>query len=165
MAKLRWRKESYREVQASSLEEVVREALEEIPGDNFFIEDAGLFVDALSGFPGVYSAYVFKTLGNAGILKLLRGEENRRARFRSVVGLKLGGEVKLFTGEVLGSIAEEARGEAGFGYDPIFIPEGSTKTFAEDPELKQRVSHRRRALEKLAAYLATHRFRSSLSQG
>jgi XTP/dITP diphosphohydrolase len=62
--------------------------------------------------------------------------------------------VKLFTGEVRGSIALEPRGSAGFGYDPIFIPSGYTKTFAEAPEIKRRVSHRRRALEKLAAYLS-----------
>jgi XTP/dITP diphosphohydrolase len=159
VARLRWRQESYREVQAETLEEVVREALTEIPGDNFFIEDAGLFITALNGFPGVYSAYVFKTIGNEGILRLLRGEKNREASFQSVVGLKLKGEVKLFTGEVRGRIALEAKGGEGFGYDPIFIPEGYDRTFAENPQLKQRVSHRKRALEKLSAYLkATHHF-------
>jgi XTP/dITP diphosphohydrolase len=159
VARLRWRQESYREVQAETLEEVVKEALTEIPGDNFFIEDAGLFIPALNGFPGVYSAYVFKTIGNEGILRLLKGADNREASFRSVVGLKLRGEVKLFTGEVRGRIALEAKGSEGFGYDPIFIPEGYDRTFAEDTRLKQRVSHRRRALEKLAAYLrTTHHF-------
>ncbi len=154
MVKLHWRQEGYREVQAETLEEVVREALREIPGDNFFIEDAGLFVSALNGFPGVYSAYVFKKIGNEGILKLLKGEENREAVFRSVVGLKLSGEVRLFTGEVRGRIASEPKGSAGFGYDPIFIPSGYSTTFAEAPELKQELSHRRRALEKLAAHLS-----------
>jgi len=70
------------------------------------------------------------------------------------VGLKFGGEVRLFTGEVRGRIAREPRGSAGFGYDPIFIPSGFTRTFAEAPEIKQKLSHRRRALEKLAAYLS-----------
>lgn len=157
VARLRWRRESYREVQAENLEEVVEEALTEIEGDNLFIEDAGLFISALNGFPGVYSAYVFRTIGNPGILRPLKGEKNREACFRSVVGLKIGGEVRLFTGEVCGRIASEARGSEGFGYDPIFIPEGHEKTFAEDARLKARVSHRKRALEKLAAYLTEAR--------
>ncbi len=156
VVRLHWRRESYREVQAETLEEVTKEALREIPGDSFFIEDAGLFIHALNGFPGVYSAYVFKKIGNEGILRLLKGEKNRGATFRSVIGLKLRGEVRLFTGEVYGRIATEARGREGFGYDPIFIPTGHDTTFAEDPVLKQKVSHRRRALQELARYLTSH---------
>ncbi len=129
------------------------EALKEIDGEGIFIEDSGLFVEALKGFPGVYSAYVFKTIGYSGILKLLAGVENRRAYFESVVGLKLKGEVRIFRGRVDGVIAEKARGKGGFGYDPIFIPEGSEKTFAEAPEIKNRVSHRKRALEEMRKFL------------
>jgi len=141
-------------VQAESLKEVVVEALEGME-DNVFIEDSGLFVEDLNGFPGVYSSYVFKTIGWGGILKLLEGSENRKAYFESVVGLKMGGEIKVFEGRVEGSIAMEARGDGGFGYDPVFIPRGSEETFAENPGLKNEVSHRRKALEKLDSYLST----------
>lgn len=135
------------------MEEVVLEAIREINGDNFFIEDSGLFVEALNGFPGVYSAYVFKTLGYKGLLKLMEGEENRRAYFESVVGLSFKGEVKIFRGRVYGTIAEKPQGDKGFGYDPIFIPDGYNLTFAQSPEIKNRVSHRKRALEQMLAYL------------
>ena len=140
-------------MQADSLEEVVLEALRYIREDNFFIEDSGLFVEALNGFPGVYSAYVFKTLGYKGLIKLMEGEENRRAYFESVVGLRFRGEVKIFRGRVYGTIAERPSGEKGFGYDPVFIPEGYNVTFAQSPEIKNRVSHRKRALEQMHAYL------------
>ncbi len=140
-------------MQADSLEEVVLEALREIEGDNFFIEDSGLFVEALNGFPGVYSAYVFRTLGYEGLLKLMEGEQNREAYFESVVGLRFRGEVKIFRGRVYGRIAEEPKGDKGFGYDPVFIPEGYSLTFAQSPEIKNRVSHRKRALEQMHAYL------------
>ncbi len=127
--------------------------MKEMEGDRIFIEDSGLFVEALRGFPGVYSAYVSKTIGYKGILRLMKGEENRKAYFKSVVCLKLKGEIKIFRGKVEGRIAEKARGRGGFGYDPIFIPEGSDKTFAEAPEIKNRASHRKRALEGMKDFL------------
>ena len=144
----------YREVQADSLEEVVKYALEDLDMENVFIEDAGLFIASLSGFPGVYSSYVYETLGNAGVLKLLEGCKERRAGFRSVIGYRgAGKEVKIFEGEVIGTIHTEVRGSEGFGYDPIFIPEGYTKTFAEDMKVKNKISHRKVALGALAEYL------------
>ncbi len=147
-----WINKKYREIQADSLEEVVLEALKNM--DNYtFIEDAGLFIDALNGFPGVYSSFVFKKIGNEGILKLMEDVENRRAKFVSVVGLKINGEYKIFKGVVEGYITHEIRGKGGFGYDPIFIPNGYSKTFAEDTKIKNEVSHRRRALEELAKFL------------
>ncbi len=152
-AKLRWRRQRYTEIQADSLEEVVVHALKEVEGDAVLVEDAGLFISALGGFPGVYSAYVHSTIGNRGILRLLEGEEDRRARMVSVLGLRLGSEVRLFRGEVEGSIATSVRGTHGFGYDPLFVPAGCTSTFAEAPELKAKLSHRKRAAEKLAEYL------------
>lgn len=127
--------------------------MKEIEGDRIFIEDSGLFVEALGGFPGVYSAYVSKTIGFNGVLRLMKGEENRKAYFKSIVCLKLKGEIKIFRGEVEGRIAEKARGKGGFGYDPIFIPKGSEKTFAEAPEIKNIVSHRKSAIEDMRDFL------------
>jgi XTP/dITP diphosphohydrolase len=142
----------YREIQAKTLEEVVTEALKNIEEDGVFIEDAGLFIRGLKGFPGVYSRYVEDTIGNEGILKLMLDVKDRSAVFRSVVGYKEK-DIKIFEGEVEGTIASEIRGEGGFGYDPIFIPKGFNKTFAEDITLKMKLSHRRQAIEKLARYL------------
>jgi|Deesub1362A_J573_1020465.scaffolds.fasta_scaffold00023_167 XTP/dITP diphosphohydrolase len=142
----------YKEIQATTLEEVVVEALNNIREKNIFIEDAGLFINSLKGFPGVYSRYVEDTIGNQGILKLMKDVKDRDAVFKSVVGYK-NREIKIFVGEVEGTIAQEIRGEGGFGYDPIFLPKGFNKTFAEDIHLKMKISHRKRALEKLAKYL------------
>ncbi len=145
---------AYKEIQADSLEEVVKDALNTIDSvDNgVFIEDAGLFIKALNGFPGVYSSYIEDTIGNDGILKLMKDVDERKAIFKSVVGFK-SSDIKIFKGEVKGEIALEFRGRKGFGYDPIFIPEGHKKTFGEDFELKSKISHRKRALEKLAKFI------------
>ncbi|MHA1615833.1 MAG: XTP/dITP diphosphatase [Candidatus Njordarchaeales archaeon] len=134
------------EIQAVSLEEIVKFAVDYIRSrglDNFFIEDAGLFINALNGFPGPFSNYVFKTIGLSGILKLLENVEDRRAYFKSAIGICLNGETKIFTGIVYGKISEEPRGEHGFGFDPIFIPNGFSKTFAEmSIDEKNAISHR-----------------------
>ncbi len=143
----------YLEVQADKPEQVVREALKQIGRDGVFIEDVAISILSLWGFPGVYSRYCFETIGLAGILKLLKGATDRRAKFVSVIGLRENGEVKIFKGEVRGSISSEPRGSGGFGYDPIFVPEGHNKTFAEDMKLKNSVSHRTRALKKLARHI------------
>ncbi|AEH24998.1 XTP/dITP diphosphatase [Pyrococcus yayanosii] len=150
------RKVPYPEVQAESLEEVVKFGLEwlseRIEGP-FFIEDSGLFIEALRGFPGVYSAYVFKTIGNEGILKLMEGIEERDAHFKSVIGY-WDGKAYIFTGIVKGSIATEARGGGGFGFDPIFIPNGFSKTFAEmTTKEKNAISHRGKALKAFSEWL------------
>ncbi|MEE8167975.1 MAG: XTP/dITP diphosphatase [Candidatus Hydrothermarchaeales archaeon] len=142
----------YREVQAARLEEVALQALGEIERKGVFIEDSGLFVKALKGFPGVYSSNTLETIGVDGILKLMQGVDNRNAEFVSIIGLKTE-EVKLFKGIVKGSISLATRGNSGFGYDPIFVPEGYERTFAEDIKLKNEISHRRRALDKLANYI------------
>ena len=144
----------YKEIQADTLEEVVREALENIEEKDVFIEDAGLFVGALGGFPGVYSKYVENTVGNEAILKLLSDVKERSAVFQSVVGYK-SENIEIFEGKVEGEIAEEQRGKKGFGYDPIFIPKGFNKTFAEDITLKMQLSHRKQAMEKLAKHLGS----------
>jgi XTP/dITP diphosphohydrolase len=124
----------------------------------FFIEDSGLTIHALNGFPGPFSAFVFNKIGNAGILKLMvdkKGEE-RRATFKTVVAICESKEKApmLFVGSAEGTIAEAARGEGGFGYDPIFELEGANKTFAEmSTEEKNVVSHRGQAFRKLLDYI------------
>jgi XTP/dITP diphosphohydrolase len=90
-------------------------------GKEVIVEDSGLFVDALKGFPGPYSSYVQRTIGNKGVIKLMEGVEGRRAEFRSVVGFCApGGEPATFTGVWWGDILKEETGTGGFGYDPIF---------------------------------------------
>lgn len=119
-----------------------------------FVEDSGLFVPALNGFPGTYSAWALKKLGNEGILRLLEGKD-RGAEFRCAVAFTEGKEVRLFTGSVRGRVTESIRGNGGFGYDPVFVPEGEEKTFAEAPSLKDSLSHRTRALQKFGEFLST----------
>lgn len=128
-------------------------------GLNCFADDTGLEVEALSGAPGVYSAryageHVSYADNNKLLLKNLAGCQNRKARFRTVIALILDGKEHLFEGRVEGTIATEPHGECGFGYDPLFIPEGSQLTFAEmSPEAKNGISHRGRAVAKLVAFL------------
>ncbi len=123
----------------------------------FMIDDGGLFIEALNEFPGVYSAYVLKTLGVPGILRLMAGVEDRRARFRAVVGyMTEAGEAHFFAGECQGTLANDAHaGAHGFGFDPIFIPDGETVTFAEIPAAeKNKYSHRGKALAALGDFIA-----------
>ena len=128
-------------------------------GEDCFADDTGLEVEALNGAPGVYSARYAgeskNSLDNmALLLKNMEGVKNRKARFRTVIALILNGEEYLFEGVVNGVITEQPRGTAGFGYDPLFVPDGYTTTFAEmDSEAKNAISHRGLAVEKLAAFL------------
>ena len=128
-------------------------------GLNCFADDTGLEVEALSGEPGVYSArYAGEECSSeANMQKLLHnltGKSNRNAQFRTVIALIINGEEKLFNGIVKGSITEEKRGDSGFGYDPIFIPEGFSESFAQmSSEQKNSISHRYRATEQLSNYL------------
>jgi XTP/dITP diphosphohydrolase len=122
------------------------------------VEDAGLSVDALKGFPGPYAAYVYKTIGNRGLLKLMEGVKDRKARFESVVAY-FSGELRepvCFVGAVTGKIALSERRrntKAGFGFDPIFVPSGNRKTFAEmSLEEKNRNSHRANAFRKFGEW-------------
>lgn len=128
-------------------------------GLDCFADDTGLEVAALGGAPGVRSAR-YATDGhdfdanNRLLLHNMEGATDRSARFRTVISLILGGREHLFEGVVEGRIAESAAGVGGFGYDPLFIPEGSDCSFAEMPaEEKNAVSHRGRAVRKLAAFL------------
>lgn len=130
-------------------------------GLSCFADDTGLEVDALDGAPGVYSArYAGENNDSeANVAKLLHnltGKSCRDAQFRTVIALILNGEEKLFDGVVRGSISEERRGVGGFGYDPVFVPEGYTLSFAEMPaEQKNGISHRARAAAALNSYLQT----------
>ncbi len=130
-------------------------------GLDCFADDTGLEVDALGGAPGVRSAR-YATDGhdfeanNRLLLKNLEGIENRKARFRTVIALLQDGKEYLFEGVVEGEIAKEHSGVEGFGYDPIFYPEGAVRTFAEmSKEEKNQISHRARAVKKLVNHLKT----------
>lgn len=128
-------------------------------GLNCFADDTGLEVEALNNAPGVYSAR-YAGPGHdseANMKKLLyemEGKENRKARFRTVIALVWNGKTYTFDGIVNGTITTTKRGENGFGYDPIFIPEGYEQTFAElGNDIKNQISHRAKAVEKLDEFL------------
>ncbi len=115
-------------------------------GKPVVLDDTGFFVSALNDFPGAYAAFVLKAIGYQGILKLLEGEQDRSAKFVTAVGFCDGVHLKTFVGEMRGSISESPSGNEGFGYDPIFIPEEFTKTYAELTfNEKIGISHRSRA--------------------
>jgi len=148
------------EIQHEDIEIIAIYSIKSIKGekDPIFIEDDALYINALSGFPGPYASYVYKTLGLNGVLKLLEGVKDRSAHFKSVVALKKEDMIHVFTGVVKGRISEDIRGKQGFGFDPIFIPEGYNITFAEmGLEEKCNISHRAKALKKLATWLKNHK--------
>ncbi len=128
-------------------------------GVNCFADDTGLLVDALNGAPGVMSArYAGEAKDSEANMNLLLSEmesvADRKAKFVTVISLMLNGEIYQFRGEVRGTIAKGKSGKKGFGYDPIFMPEGLQKTFAElDLEEKNKISHRARAVSELVAFL------------
>ena len=147
----------YTEIQHDSLEEIAahgaQEAYEAL-GDTepVLVDDAGLFVEALDGFPGPYSAYVEDTVGVERLWRLVEGEENRRAHFKTVLAYADEDGVETFEGSVAGTIVAP-RGEGGFGYDPIFEYNG--RTMAEmSTEEKNAISHRGRALATFAEWYA-----------
>ena len=125
-----------------------------------FADDTGLEVEALDGAPGVYSARYAGGEGHdaqANMLKLLHeleGKENRKAQFRTAISLILDGKEYLFEGVIKGEIIREKRGDSGFGYDPVFKPEGYERTFAElGNDIKNKISHRALAVQKLCEFL------------
>jgi len=155
----RWRRRTLPEPQAETLEEVVLSklaAVRDVPG-YVLVEDSGLFIPSLKGFPGVYSAHFLRSWKFGPILELLK-RRNRRAYFRTVAGLRHGNRCETFVGEVYGHIADRPRGRHGFGYDPIFIPDGGSRTFAEiAPEAKNELSHRARAIRQVGERLGSRR--------
>ncbi len=150
----------YPELQADTLEEVARwSALHtvEIFKRPFIIEDSGLFIEGLGGFPGPYSAYAYKTVGNKGILKLMSRIKDRRAIFKSVIAFcQPSNEPVIFAGSVEGEIAKTIQGREGFGFDPIFLY--GDKTFGEiATDEKNEVSHRRAAFDELIGWVLEHK--------
>jgi XTP/dITP diphosphohydrolase len=150
----------YPEIQSDKLENVamygvnyLRKKLKKA----FIIEDAGLFIDVLNKFPGVYSSYVYRTIGLNGILKLIKDFRDNKldSLFKSVIALNIPGKhTKLFIGICQGKISNEIIGNNGFGYDPIFIPKGEEMTFAQMSTItKNRLSHRGKSFNKLIRYL------------
>lgn len=145
-------------LQANSLEKATY--IKEQFAINCFADDTGLEVDALEGAPGVYSARYAgepaNSINNVNLLlKNLKGVSNRKARFRTVITLLINDDTPLFfEGIVEGRITEEVSGNSGFGYDPIFIPQGFSCTFAEmSADEKNRISHRGKAVQKLVNFL------------
>lgn len=157
----------YPEIQAASLREVVEYGMQWIlthdrkpwmddPDHGFVIDDSGIFIKALKDFPGVYSKFVFYTIGNRGILRLLGERNYRQASFRTVLLFHRNGRNHYFKGESKGTIARKECGTNGFGYDPIFIPEGSERTFAEmDTNEKNAHSHRGEAMDHFILFLTS----------
>jgi XTP/dITP diphosphohydrolase len=148
----------YTEIQTDTLEEVaaygIKEVMERLRAP-VMIEDAGLFVEALKGFPGVYSAYVQKTIGNQGILRLMQGAQNRKAFFKSVVAYaEPGMEPVMFQGEIHGRIGFEVKGTKGFGYDPIFYV-NDTSLGEMEIEEKNTISHRAISMKALREWLVS----------
>jgi len=148
------------EIQSDSLEEIAKASVLEafrkcrLP---LIVEDAGLFIEELNGFPGPYAAYVYKTIGNKGLLRLMENAEERKATFRSAIAY-YSSELTMpmcFRGEVVGEITkkEKKRNQSGFGFDPIFKPVHSNRTFAEmGVAEKNRCSHRANALRAFAEW-------------
>ena len=149
------------EIQSESLDEIAQASAVETfqrYGLPIVVEDAGLFVDALKGFPGPYAAYVYKTLGNKGLLRLMESTDKRKAKFKSVVAY-LSSQLKspmCFDGMVSGKIFHEERkagNKMGFGFDPIFQPDNSDKTFAQMNVVEKcKRSHRAAAFRRFAEW-------------
>lgn len=157
------------EIQHVDLEEIASSALAVIVQKTekpVFVEDSGLFVHELNGFPGPYSSYVFDTIGVEGLLKLMEGAKNRKAEFKSSVAFGDGGKwLATFSSTTEGTIQLQPRGSNGFGFDPIFVPMWTQKTFAE-MELKEKTvySHRSKALTKLALWYLNETKQSKASK-
>ena len=154
--------QGYPEIQADSLEEVAAAGAEHLIAAGvkapFVLEDAGLFVSALRGFPGVYSRYALDTIGYAGILRLMRDVELelRTATFQAcLTHVAADGTITHHHGACKGRIADQAAGRGGFGFDPVFIPDGHDRTFAEmTPEEKGALSHRGAAARAFVGWLS-----------
>jgi XTP/dITP diphosphohydrolase len=150
-----------REIQAETLEEIAADSARTTADTllkGVVVEDSGLFVTCLRGFPGPYSSYVYRAIGCQGILRLMTGETDRNAVFRSAVSYcDPNSEPLVFSGEVKGRISPSEKNGRKFGYDPVFIPNGlDGRTFSElDIGEKNNVSHRSKAFSKLASWLLT----------
>lgn len=151
------------EIQSLDVGEVVRaKALAayetlvlDLPPTPIIVEDSGIVFEAWNGLPGALTKWLLESVGNEGLLKMLSSFDDRSARAVCAVAVVDGtGEVAIFTGEVMGSISEKPRGEGGFGWDSIFIPEGGSSTYAEMGDAKNADSHRSRAFRSAGKWLA-----------
>ena len=144
-------KSNLEEIQSNSLDAIAmtkaRDAFSKFKKP-VIVEDDGLFIDSIDGFPGPYSSYVFKTIGNRGILDLLKNK--RKAKFDSIITYCDKTILQSFEGKLNGRISKTQKGK-GWGYDPIFIPNNSVKTFAEMND-KNELSHRYKALKKFSKW-------------
>jgi len=149
-----------KEIQSQELTDIASFAAKqaaESTRKSIVVEDAGFFVRALGGFPGPYSSYVFHAVGCEGILKLLRSVTNREASFEAAVAHCEPGQRPIcFTGRVKGAVTRRAKGTNGFGFDPIFVPRGNQRTFAEmSTDEKNLYSHRARAFTRFCKWFAS----------
>ncbi len=154
------------EIQSNSLVEIAKTCALETYQRCFLpivVEDAGLFIDELNGFPGPYAAYTYKTIGNKGLIQLMKNFRNRKAHFKSVVAYldKVTEPPVIFEGYTEGEIKESEHIDykgSGFGFDPIFSPSDSSRTFAQMTiEEKNRFSHRAKAFRKFAEWYRKNR--------
>lgn len=148
---------SYPELRSDDPEEIARLAakqLADLLDKTVIVEDSGLFIEAINGFPGTCSSYIHKRIGLNGIIKLMQNVKNRKCKYRSAVGFCIPGrEPVSFLGEEDGIVAEEIRGNYGFGHDPIFIPSGKKKTYGEIKNCEKVKKFRKKAVMKLVKYL------------
>ncbi|MFH1785746.1 MAG: XTP/dITP diphosphatase [Candidatus Micrarchaeota archaeon] len=152
---------NHREIRSDSLEEISRVATAAAYKqcrEPVFVEDTGLFIEELNGFPGAFSAWALEKIGLQGILKLMENKTNRHAYFETCIGFKRdASHISIFTGKCTGRISTGKRGSGGFGYDSIFIPEGEHQTFAESITLKNKLSHRYKSLLEFSKLLTSRR--------
>ena len=145
-------KTTLEEIQSNSLNEIAkRKAIDAFTKIQkpILIEDDGLFINSLNGFPGPYSSYAYDTIRNKGIIQLLQNSEHRDAKFVAIIAYYNGiDEVKLFESSIPGKISKEIE-KGGWGYDPIFIPDGESKTYANVLD-KDKLSHRSASLKKFS---------------
>jgi XTP/dITP diphosphohydrolase len=149
--KIHFSKVILKEIQSESIIEVAEDKVKKafnMIKEPVIVEDDGLFIKDLNGFPGIYSSFVFKTIGNKGILNLLKDNENRKASFTSIFSFFDGKIIESFSGETTGYITTKILPE-GWGFDPIFKPENEDKTYGQIDILKKNeISHRSKALRK-----------------
>lgn len=148
------------EIQSLDLAEIARhkviQAYEKLKKP-VFVEDVGFFIDAWNGFPGPFAKYLHRAVGNEGILRMLQSEKNRSIIARSIIGYHDGKKLYTFAGESKGTLSNAPRGRTVWGWDPVFIPEGASLTYAEmGTDEKNKISHRARALAQFKTSLIPH---------
>ena len=147
------------EIRSESIEEIARAAAKtafDLLQKPVVVDDTGFFIDALNGFPGSYAGIVLNFIGYEGILRLMTENEVRASKFMTAVGYYDGQQLESFVGTMSGVVARKPAGEDGFGYDPIFVPHGFTKTYAElSFDEKVSISHRTKAFEEFLRWYSS----------